>query len=159
MLIRTRKCQLSKKFFTKINFIQAMKDFWWAWTIPPAIILIGLFYNPIFWTMCTIALILLILYPLFWFIVLKGIPEMPENKSLFEKMEYEISTQGIMAKTNKHGMHLTWDMIKKISQKNNAIFIKVSRFHFIHLPFQVFKNKNDILILKAILKRKNIILD
>ena len=153
MQIRTNKHQIPKKLYIRTCFEQVMRDYWWAWGIPPLFLIVGIFYA--FWTMFTIAITLAILYPLFAYLVLMALSEVPENKAMFSRLSFDISPQNITMRINpREGMNVTWDKIKKVVIKEDYFMMHMERFQFLHIPIKIFKNKNDVGLFKLILRRK-----
>ncbi|PWJ39111.1 YcxB family protein [Sediminitomix flava] len=156
MIIKTKKYQLETQTFVKLGMESILKQTWWVWFIPVAIMLIPIFVEGALGWCIGIALTLSILYVLFWWIQFTGMTQMEQNKVLFEKLAYEIDSRQIMMKLNaKQGMPMGWDKITKVEKRKDAFVLYMSRVQFIHLPFRVFKNENDIRFMEAILKRKN----
>jgi len=102
--------------------------------------------------------IALVLYLLFWVIQFAGIPQLEQNKVLFEKLGYEIDSRQILVKvSNKQGMPITWDMVKRAAIGKNHFVLVVSKAQLIHLPFRIFNNDNQVKFVETILKRKGLI--
>jgi len=102
--------------------------------------------------------IALVLYILFWVIQFAGIPQLEQNKVLFEKLGYEIDSRQILVKvSNKQGMPITWDMVKRAAIGKNHFVLVVSKAQLIHLPFRIFNNDNQVKFVETILKRKGLI--
>jgi hypothetical protein len=102
--------------------------------------------------------IALVLYILFWVIQFAGIPQLEQNKVLFEKLGYEIDSRQIMVKvSSKQGMPITWDMVKRAAIGKNCFVLVVSKAQLIHLPFRILNNDNQIKFVETILKRKGLL--
>jgi hypothetical protein len=48
-------------------------------------------------------------------------------------------------------------MIKTAKKTNDAYLLSLSKAQFIHLPFRIFNNPNDLKMMDAYLKRKNLL--
>ncbi len=156
MNIKTKKYQLTNQTFISIALKNVMLDLWWVWLIPVAILLIPIFYIPAFWWCFTIALVLSVLYVLFWVIQFTGITQMEQSKILFEKLSYEINSKHILIMLNaREGMPIAWNQIKKVKKGKDHFLFIISKGQFIHLPYKIFKSDNEIKFVDTILKRKN----
>jgi hypothetical protein len=77
---------------------------------------------------------------------------------MFEKMSYEIDGRQILMKLNeRQGMPVGWDMIKTAKKAEDHFLLSLSKAQFIYLPFRIFNNPNDIKLMEAYLKRKNLL--
>ncbi len=73
-------------------------------------------------------------------------------------MAYEIDGRQILMKiSEKQGMPVNWEMIKTAKKTNDAYLLSLSKAQFIHLPFRIFNNPNDLKMMDAYLKRKNLL--
>ena len=161
MIVKTKKYQLDKKIFRKIGMRQVFKQQWW---LPVSIfvgvivlnLLINLFYSNIW--IYTLAPIGVGLYWLVWYIQFVGIPQLPQNQTMFEKLYYEISSPQILIKKNeKEGMVIKWDMIQKAEKRADAFVLILSKAQFFYFPFKIFNSENDIRFVESILKRKELL--
>ena len=83
---------------------------------------------------------------------------MEQNKTIFEKLAYEIDSRQILMKINtRQGMPIQWNMIKKVELKKDAYVLYLSKAQFIHLPFRIFNSENERKFMETILKRKELI--
>jgi hypothetical protein len=97
----------------------------------------------------------LILYLLFWLVQFAGVTQLEQSKFLFNKLNYELSSQQILVKLNaKQGMPMKWDQIKRASAKKEAFLLFVSKAQLIYLPHRIFNSDNEIKFFETILKRK-----
>ena len=158
--VKTKKYQLPTQTFIQIGFVSALKQFWWAFLVPVAIIAGG-FLLLEYWYWFTIgAVVLTGLYLLFWYIQFYGITQLPQGKTLFEKYSYEFKNEHIIIKKNeKEGMVLPWAQINRAEQREDALLLWVGRFQFFYLPNTIFTSDNDRRWLEAILKRKKLLLE
>jgi hypothetical protein len=158
MIIKTKKYQLESKTFIAKAFKNIMIEFWWAWLVPVFIMLIPIFVSGAFWWCFSIALVLIILYLLFWLVQFAGVTQLEQNKILFEKLAYEIDSRQILIKLNpKQGMPITWDKVVKVIANKDEFLVFLSKVQFIHLPHKIFRTENDLKFMESILKRKNFI--
>lgn len=156
MNIKTKKFQMESNAYVKYAMLNVIKEWWWAFLIPASLIGLSLFLGA-HWPWIT-ALVLTILYLLFWAVQFVGVTQHPNFKMMFEKVNYEINSQQVLMKLNaKQGMPLKWDMIKTAQSKKDAFVLIVNRAQIIYLPHSIFNNNNDIKFVESILKRKEYI--
>jgi hypothetical protein len=104
------------------------------------------------------ALIALVLYGLFWLIQFAGVPQLEQNKILFERLSYEITSQQILIKLNpKQGMPMKWENVKKVFVGKDFFLLVISKAQFIYLPYRIFNSENERKFMESILRRKNYI--
>jgi hypothetical protein len=104
------------------------------------------------------SLIAFVLYGLFWLIQFAGVPQLEQNKILFERLSYEITSQQILIKLNpKQGMPMKWENIKKAFIGKDFYLLILSKAQFIYLPFRIFNTENERKFMETILRRKNYI--
>ncbi len=162
MLIKTKKYELSPKIYKRLGMRYIFKKQWW---LPAAIfggvVLLNVIINLLGyknWWIYTLAPIGAWGWYLFWWIQYTGIPQMPQNKVMFEKYAYEISSQQILIRKNQQeGMVFKWDMIQEASKLSDAFLLVVSKGQFLHFPFKIFNSEGEIKFLEAILQRKNLL--
>ena len=156
MTIKTKKYQLETNKYITIAMINVMKEFWYAWLVPVVILIIPAFLPSAIWWCVSIALVLSILYILFWGIQFTGVTQHEQFKMLFEKLSYEIDSRQILIKLDaKRGMPIKWAQIQDINKGKDAFTLTISRAQYIYLPFSVFRSEHDFKLLEAILRRKN----
>ena len=156
MIVKTKKYKLETGTYIKMGLSNVLREQWWVALIYLAICAMY-FVIPSHWWI-TGATIALVLYVLFWVIQFAGIPQLEQNKVLFEKLGYEIDSRQIMVKvSSKQGMPITWDMIKKATVAKDYILLVVSKAQLIHLPHRIFNNENQIKFVETILKRKGLV--
>ncbi len=156
MIVKTKKYALEPKIFRKLALRNVLTDLWWVFLIPIAMTVTGIMIGHN-WMWIT-ALVLTIIYVLFWWIQFAGVTQLPQYQQLFQKMSYEIDSQKIMMKLNpKQGMPIPWDKIKKAKSTKKAFIMILSRAQFIYLPHRVFNNINEIKFVESVMKRKNLI--
>ncbi len=156
MIVKTKKYQLETEQFIKLGMLNIAKEWWWAWLIPIAILLIGAIWMEMFWWFFGIAITLTTLYALFWGIQFAGITQHEQGKMFLQRLSYEIDSRQILIKLDaKRGMPLSWEQIKGVKKTKDGYMFKLSLVQFIYLPFTVFRNENDRRFLEALLRRKN----
>ena len=156
MIIKTKKYKLETGTYIKLAMKNILREQWWVFLIAIAI-MCGYFIIPSIWWIIG-ALIALVLYILFWLIQFAGVTQLEQNKILFDKLSYEITSQQILIKVNpKQGMPLTWNNIKKAENTNEAYVLYVSKAQLIHLPFRIFNSENERKFMETIMRRKELI--
>lgn len=155
MIVKTKKYKLETGTYIKIGLLNILKEQWWVAIIYLAICAMY-FVIPSWWWIIG-ASIALVLYFLFWVIQFAGIPQLEQNKVLFEKLGYEIDSRQILVKvSSKQGMPITWDMIKRATIGKKDFILVVSKAQIIHLPHRIFNNENQVKFVETILKRKGL---
>ena len=157
MIAKTKRYELPKKTYINLAMNNVIKKYWWALLIPLAVCLIGI-YPAKYWYWWPIsAFILLGGYLAFWYIQFYGLTTMEQGKVLFEKMDYEITSQQILMKVNsKQGMPVKWDAIKKVKRTKDGFVFFLSVAQLIYLPEKVFQNESHVKFLDHLLKQKGL---
>lgn len=156
MIVKTRKYKLETSTYIKLAMKNILREQWWVFLIALAI-MCGYFIIASIWWIIG-ALIALVLYILFWLVQFAGVTQLEQNKILFDKLSYEITSQQILIKVNpKQGMPLTWANIKKAEVNKDAYVLFVSKAQLIHLPFRIFNTDNERKFVETILRRKGYI--
>lgn len=156
MIVGTKKYQLTTGTYIKKGMINILKEQWWVFLIAIAIGCM-MFVIPSNWWWIG-ALIALVLYWLFWLIQFTGVTQLEQNKLLFERMTYEISSKEILIKLNpKQGMPIKWETIKRARMGKDHFMLVISKAQFIYLPFKIFKTDNERKFTETILRRKGYI--
>lgn len=156
MIVKTRKYKLPTGTYIKTGLKNILREQWWVGLIFLAICSMY-FVIPSHWWI-TGALIALVLYFLFWLIQFAGMTQLEQGKILFQKLSYEIDSRQILIKiSSKQGMPITWDKIKRASKTKNNLVLIVSKAQFIHLPFKIFNNENQIKFIESILRKKGLL--
>lgn len=155
MIIKTKKYQLPTKTYIKLGLKNIFKEQWWVLLIALAIACMAFFIWSVWWIIG--AAIAYGLYWLFWLIQFTGVTQMEQNKVLFDKLSYEITSQQVLIKINtKQGMPIKWETIKRASIGKDHYLLVISKAQFIHLPFKVFNSENERKFFETILSRKNL---
>jgi hypothetical protein len=156
MIVKTKKYQLSTGKYIKLGLINILRSQWWVFLIALAIAAMTFVIPSNWWWIG--ALIALVLYGLFWLIQFAGITQLEQNKILFERLNYEISSQQILIKLNpKQGMPMKWENIKKVYTGKDFFLLIISKAQFIYLPHRIFNSENERKFMETILRRKNYI--
>jgi hypothetical protein len=156
MIVKTKKYQLSTKKYIKLGMLNILRSQWWVILIAIAISAMTFVIPSNWWWIGS--LIAFVLYGLFWLVQFAGVPQLEQNKILFERLSYEITSQQILIKLNpKQGMPMKWENIKKAFIGKDFFLLVLSKAQFIYLPFKVFNSDNERKFLETILKRKNYI--
>ncbi|MFN6945669.1 MAG: YcxB family protein [Cytophagaceae bacterium] len=157
MIIKTKKYQLPKKTYVKLALVNVFKSQWWAFLIPVALIIAGIFLPGTWWYISG-AVTLVVLYVLFWLIQFAGVTQLEQSKIMFERLSYEIDSRQVLIKLNaKQGSPIQWNMIKTAEKGKDHFLLSISKGQIIYLPFKIFNSENEIKFMESILKRKNYI--
>lgn len=156
---KTKKYQVPVNTYVKIGMMNVIRDWWWAFLVPLALILIGLLIGGAWaWGLGITALVLTILYLIFWGAQFYGLSQVPQGKMLFEKLAYEFEQKQIkILKSQKEGMMMPWENIKKVMKTKDAYILKLSLVQYIHLPFSIFQTENDLKFTQKLFERKNLL--
>lgn len=153
MIVRTKKYKLETGKYIKLGLKNILKEQWWVLLIALAIASMAFFIWSIWWIIG--AVIAYGLYWLFWVIQFAGVTQMEQNKILFEKLTYEITSQQILIKINpKQGMPLKWENVKRAMMGKDYFLLVVTKAQLIYLPFKIFNSDNERKFMETILKRK-----
>lgn len=156
MIVKTKKYQLHTGRYIKLGMLNILRSQWWVILIAIAIACMTFVIPSNWWWIG--ALIALVLYGLFWLIQFAGVPQLEQNKVLFERLSYEITSQQILIKLNpKQGMPMKWENIKKVFVGKDFFLLVISKAQFIYLPFRIFNTENERKFMETILRRKNYI--
>ena len=156
MIVKTKKYQLSTKNYIKLGMLNILRSQWWVILIALAIAAMTFVIPSNWWWIGS--LIAFVLYGLFWLIQFAGVPQLEQNKILFERLNYEITSQQILIKLNpKQGMPMKWENIKRVFVGKDFFLLVLSKAQFIYLPFKIFNSDNERKFMETILRRKNYI--
>ena len=157
MIVRTKKYQLKTGTYVKVALVTLLRRQWWLIIAPIAIASATFFFPNTIWFYIS-ALLVAVLYILFWLIQFFGVTQVEQNKILFERIGYEIDPRYVLMKfSSKQGMPLKWDQFKKAYKNKKSFVLVVSKAQIVHLPFKIFNNTNDVRLVETILKRKNLL--
>ncbi len=156
MIVKTRKYKLETGKYIKIALVGVLRQQWWVGLIVLGIMAGSLIIWSHWWI--TGALIAFALYILFWIIQFAGITQMEQGKVLFERLNYEITSQQILIKiSSKQGMPIKWDQIKRVKKTKLGFILWMSKVQIIYLPLKIFNTENERKFLETILRRKEYI--
>jgi hypothetical protein len=158
MIIKTKRTQLPKNVYIKSSLIALLKKQWW-YAFGPIAFMALTFIWPKDWAWFIIpALLVTIGYILFWYIQFVGVTQMEQNKIMFDKLSYEISSQQIMIKLNeRQGSPIKWEMIIGAKLNPDHFILTIGKGQFIYLPHKAFNGDHEIKFMETILKRKGYI--
>ncbi len=153
MIIRTKKYQISTRKYIGIAMNGVIRQQWWVAPIYLAICA-GYLWIPNWWWVIG-ATIALAIYFLFWLIQFAGVTQLEQGKFMFQKLQYEISSQQILLKiSSKQGMPMKWEQIKRVRRTKEGFVLFASKAQLIYFPNKIFNNTNEIRFLETVLKRK-----
>ena len=156
MVVKTKKYKLQPSTYIRLGFENIIREQWWVLLIAVGM-MSGTFFIKTLWFIIG-ATIALTLYCLFWLIQFYGITQLEENRPIFERLAYEITSRQIMAQINtKQGMPIAWDQIKRARRGRNYFLLIVSKAHLIHLPYRIFNSLHEIKFVEIILQRKGLL--
>lgn len=156
MIVKTKKYKLPTSTYVQLGLKNILREQWWVFLIALAI-MSGTFFIRTIWFVLA-ANIGLLLYFLFWTIQFYGITYLEQNKMLFERLRYEISSQQIiMQVTSKQGMPIAWDQITRVIKQKNAFLLVISKAHLVYWPHKIFNSPHEIKFIETILKRKKLL--
>lgn len=156
MIVKTKKYKLETGKYIKLGLKNILREQWWVALIAVAIACMAFIIWSIWWIIG--ALLAYALYWLFWVIQFAGVTQLEQNKILFERLTYEITSQQILIKLNpKQGMPMKWENIKRAIMGKDYFLLVVSKAQLIYLPFRVFNSDNERKFMETILRRKNYI--
>ena len=155
---KTKRYQLPARTFISIGFISVLRRYWWAFLVPPVIVLPAIIWPGALVWLIVAAIVVTGLYLLFWYIQFYGITQLPQGKTLFERYHYEFYNDKFLIKKNeREGMVIQWSQITTAERRPDALLLWVGRFQFFYLPEHIFNSSNDLRWLEAILRRKKLL--
>lgn len=156
MNVKTKKYKLETPTYVRIGMLGVARKQWWVALIVLALCSMTFVLPSAWWIIGT--LIAFVLYAAFWLIQFYGLPQLEQNKFLFEKLSYEINSKQILIKLNpRQGMPLGWDKVKRAKVSGNDITLYLSKVQIIHLPNKVFNSDNERKFVESILRRKGLL--
>jgi hypothetical protein len=156
---KTKKYQVPVNTYVKIGLSNVAKDWWWAFLVPLVLIVLGIVIGGGWmWGLLITAIVLTLVYFIFWGAQFYGLSQIPQGKVLFDKLSYEFEQKQIkIMKSQKEGMMMPWENIKKVTKTKNAFVLKLSLVQYIHLPFDIFQSENDLKFTEKLFERKGLI--
>lgn len=156
MVVKTKKYKLATGKYIKMGMQGVLRQQWWVAIIVVAIMGMNFIIPSIWWIIG--ALIAYILYLLFWLIQFAGVTQMEQSKFLFEKLNYEITSQQILMKISANqGMPIKWNQIKRAKVGKDHFLLFMSKVQFFYWPHKIFNNDNERKFLESVLRRKGYI--
>ncbi|MCP4520270.1 MAG: hypothetical protein GY827_01005 [Cytophagales bacterium] len=164
MKITTKKYKLDPEVYRGLgmNNILTVKPWIFVNAVPAVIALIGLLLPGSIWWILG-GIVLYLLYILFWYIQFMGMSQTEQGQMLFEKVNYEITSQNILVKINtKQGYPITWKQVSHVKVRPDyfAVFMEGQKginVHIIHLPTSIFNSPNEIRFFESVLKSKGFV--
>ena len=156
---KTKKYQVPVNTYVKIGLENVIRDWWWVFIIPVVLIAAGLLIGGGWiWGLGITAVVSTILYIVFWGAQFYGLSHVPQGKVLFDKLSYEFEQKQIkILKSQKEGMMMPWENIKKVFKTKDAFILKLSLVQYIHIPFHIFQTENDLKFAEKLFERKGLL--
>jgi hypothetical protein len=156
---KTKKYQVPVNTYVKIGLENVIKDWWWVFIIPVVLIAAGILIGGGWiWGLGITAVVSTILYIVFWGAQFYGLSHVPQGKVLFDKLSYEFEQKQIkILKSQKEGMMMPWENIKKVFKTKDAFILKLSLVQYIHIPFHIFQTENDLKFAEKLFERKGLL--
>lgn len=156
---KTKKYQVPVNTYVKIGLENVIRDWWWVFIIPVILIVAGFLIGGGWtWGLGITAVVVTILYIVFWGAQFYGLSHVPQGKVLFDKLSYEFEQKQIkILKSQKEGMMMPWENIKKVFKTKDAFILKLSLVQYIHIPFHIFQTENDLKFAEKLFERKGLL--
>ena len=156
---KTKKYQVPLNTYVKIGMMNVVKEWWWAFAVPLVLIIAGIIIGGGWLIGLSItAVVVTLLYLLFWGVQFYGLSQVPQGKVLFDKLSYEFEQKQIkILKSQKEGMMMPWENIKSVTKTKDAFILKLSLVQYIHLPFEIFQTENDLRFTEKLFERKGLV--
>lgn len=158
--ILTKKTQMEVKQYIQLGMKKVIRKFWYAFLVPPAIIIPGFIWTGALVWLIVGALLVTILYFLFWYVQFYGLSIAPQGKALFERQLFAITPDfvGMMkSETDPQGMMIPWDKVTQVDRTDKEYVLHLTLAHMVIIPFEVFKSQQDQNFTEAILRRRNLL--
>ena len=135
-----------------------MKKQWWFIAGPILFGAIAFALPDYKWWFIITAIVVTILYILFWAIQFVGVTQLPQNQLMFDRLSYEIDSRQIMIKVDpRRGSPIGWDMIQEAHAKKDHFLFMVNKAQIIYLPYKIFNTDLEVKFVETILKRKSLV--
>ena len=155
MVVKTKNYRLEKNTYIRLALVTVLKQQWWVSLIVLAICAGFIWVHSIWWFIG--AFIGAGLYLLFWWVQFYGVTQLDQGKMLFEKFQYEITSQQILMKLNaREGMPMKWDQIKRAKIGKDYFLLVINKAQLVHLPFRIFNSDNERKFVLSILRTKGL---
>ena len=123
MILKTKKYKLEPSLYIKTAMMEILRKQWWFIVGPVAIACLAFIWPS--WWFISIAILIVVLYLLFWAVQFAGVTQLEQNKMLFQKMSYEIDGRQILMKINeREGMPVKWEMIKTAIENQQDLIVE-----------------------------------
>ena len=153
MIVRTKRFALPKKTYVLLACRNLIRTQWWVFLAYAAVNALAFFLPSWWWFWGSTGVLLL--YWLFWFLQFYGLGHLEQFKIYFQPMRYEISSKEVIMRiSTKHGMPISWSMIKSASLRKGCFVLHLNKAQLIYLPFKVFNSPHEIKFVETILRRK-----
>ncbi len=158
IVVKTKKYALDKQFYIKFALETSLKEFWYAWFVPLLILCIPIFVSGAFWWCFGIALLLSLLFLLFWGAQFAAVTQAEQAKIMFEKMFYELDSKNVTIKrTETEGFMIAWDKFQRADIRKDAFVLWLTRGQFFYLPFSIFAKEQDLKMVEGLINRRNLV--
>jgi hypothetical protein len=155
MKVITKNYRLEKNAYIKMALKAVLIQMWWAGLIALGICALY-FVLPSWWWILT-GVLAYGLFVLFWYIQFYGVTHLDQGKALFERFQYEITSQQILMKISaREGMPLKWDQIKRVQVEKDYFLLFVNKAQLIHWPYKIFNSDNERKFILSVLKTKGL---
>jgi len=156
---KTKKYKVPLNTYVKIGMMNVIREWWWAFLVPVVLIIVGIVIGGGWaWGLSITGVVITLLYLLFWGVQFYGLSQVPQGKVLFDKLSYEFEQKQIkILKSQKEGMMMPWENIKKVTKTKDAYILKLSLVQYIHIPFDIFQTENDLRFTEKLFQRKGLV--
>lgn len=146
---------MEKKDYIRLAFKNVLRQQWWVSLIVVALCLPFIWIPSIWWFIA--AVVGAGIYLLFWWLQFYGVTQLDQGKMLFERYQYEITSQQILMKLNaREGMPIKWDQIQRAQIGKDHFLLFINKAQLIYLPFKIFNTENEKKFVQSILKTKGL---
>ncbi len=157
MTIKTKKIQLAHNTYIRYCLRLVAAEWWWAWLVPVGIFLLFLATDLLWWGL-GVAIVLYILYALFWVAQFVQVTKHERFKMLFDKYSYEIDNLQILMRISREkGMAIPWNKVKRVYKENDGFVLVLSLAQIVYLPYKAFGTEQDIRLFETQVTRKDLL--
>lgn len=158
MIAKTKKFQMDPNDYILLATKNLISEQWWYIFGPITLGCLSFIWPGGAGWFITFAILIPILYLLFWMAQFAGVTKMEQSKMMFDKLSYEIDSRQILMKLNpKMGSQIPWETITKAKKGKDYFLLVAGKAQFIKLPFDVFQNANMVQFTESILRRKELL--
>lgn len=156
MVVTTKAYKLSRASYIKLGLYSTLRQQWWVIALAAGVVGTTFFVRSLW--LVILPTVALGIYIGFWAIQFYGVTFLEQNRMLFERLSYEISSLHILIKVNrKQGMPILWTQCQRAFHTKHYFLLVVSRAHLIYLPHKAFQGPNAIKFVETLLKRKKLL--